>query len=121
MNDFEQVVTQTRISIGQIESDSDIIKLLSDNGWDTQPTVVGQDMFYYNRSRNAAIKINQSMSFLSIGVISIAHPQHDSLYGPMQISNIISARQFLFNAIVKFAGYDPFNATNDFNALTNSL
>ena len=121
-NDNSAVVSQTMTSVYQILSDADIMNALQSNGWDFKPSIAtGADILIYNRSRNAALKLTQGGSiFVILSVISLAHPQHDALVGPYQVSAFDRAKEFVLGSIQQFADYDPFENMNSVNSMNFS-
>lgn len=121
-NENSAVVSQTMTSVYQILSDPDVMNELQVHGWDFKPTIAtGADILIYNRSRNAALKLTQGGSiFVILSVISLAHPQHDCLVGPYQVSSFDRAKEYVIGSIQQFASYDPFADMNNVNNMNFS-
>ena len=114
------MITSTSVSTSQIATDPEFQLYLKSNGWSTEGKNTAQGILFYNASSNAVICLSsEGSSVTRISVISMAHPDNQSLAQTL-CSAIGPARRFLNDVCIKFAGYDPFTQMNDVDAFTTN-
>jgi triphosphoribosyl-dephospho-CoA synthetase len=107
------MITSTSVSTGQIATDPEFQLFLKSNGWSTQGKNTAQGILFYNASSNAAICLSsEGGACTRISVISLAHPDNQSLAQTI-CSAIGPARGFLNNVCIRYKDYDPFENMND--------
>ena len=107
------MITNTSVSTSQIATDPEFQLYLKSNGWNPNGKQTAQGVFFYNASQNAVICLsNEGASVTRIAVISMAHPNNESLAQTL-CSGIGPARRFLNEICIRFKDYDPFTQMND--------